>query len=117
MSDILPESVRDVLREAGRAAERRKSRLTVVSNGQRQRVLRLWSKGFAVETAEDAPRLRGLVDIYDGARHVCQALIVLDVDADGERVYEFKRNTAALDSAPLDFERPEDAPVALLPRF
>ncbi len=114
MSDILPESVREALRSAERIALLRKSRLTVVSDGQRHRVLRMWSRGFAVG-AEDVPPLRGLVDLYEGATHLCQALIVTDRDDDGERVYEFKRSTAAADHAPLDFERPDDAPAGFLP--
>jgi len=30
--------------------------------------------------------------------------------------YEFKRNTRAVESAPLDFERAKNAPVALIGR-
>lgn len=115
MADILPDSVREALRSAERMALLRKSRLTVSSGGERYRVLRMWSRGFAV-TTDGVPPLRGLVDLYDGATHICQALIVTDRDDDGERVYEFKRATAAADNAPLDFERPVDAPIALLPR-
>ena len=100
---------------AERAASLRKSRLSVESGGERYRVIRMWSRGFAVDV-EDVPQLRGLVDLFDGARHICQALIVADRDDDGERVYEFKRSTAAADTAPLDFERPDHAPIALLPR-
>ncbi len=116
MNDVLPPSVREALRSAERAALLRKSRLTVVSGTARHRVLRMWSRGFAV-AAEDVPPLRGLVDLYEGSHHLCQALIVTDRDEDGERVYEFKRSTAAADSAPLDFERPDDAPTGLLPRY
>ena len=32
----------------------------------------------------------------------------------GEMIYEFKRHTAAVDAAPLDFIREENAPVALI---
>ncbi len=63
---------------------------------------------------EDAPKLRGLVDIYDGARHLYQCLIVASEAQDGEMIYEFKRHTAAVDRAPLDFSPEENAPVALI---
>ncbi len=33
---------------------------------------------------------------------------------EAEMIYDFKRNTAAVDKAPLDFVRDDDAPVALL---
>ena len=68
--------------------------------------------GFALD-ADDAPHLRGLVDLYDGARHMSQCLIVASAEEAGEMVYEFKRETPALDAAPLDYQRDPDAPVAL----
>ena len=40
-------------------------------------------------------------------------MICSSVEA-GERVYEFKRQTMAVDEAPLDYYRDEDAPIALL---
>lgn len=115
MSEFLPESVRAELAEAQRVAARRKSRLRVLDGTREFPVLRLWSSGFAVE-AERVPALRGLVDLFDGARHLGQALIVTSEEEHGERRFEFKRNTAPSDRAPLDFERAEDAPIALLPR-
>lgn len=115
MSDFLPESVRDQLHAAQRKAEARKSRLRVVQGDATYRVLRLKKNGFTIE-AEDAAHLRGLVDLYDGSRHLSQCLIVA-AEEDGELMhYEFKRNTAAGDGAPLDYERPDDAPIALLGR-
>lgn len=115
MSDFLPQSVREQLHAAQRKAEARKSRLRVVLGEDSYRVLRLKKNGFTVE-AEDAPKLRGLVDLYDGSRHLSQCLIVT-AEEDGDLIhYEFKRNTAAGDGAPLDYERPDDAPIALLGR-
>lgn len=100
--------------DAARAKQaKRKSRLRVETGDHYFPVLRIWDNGFAVHE-EDAPNLRGLVDIYDGPRHLYQALIVASEDAQGERQYEFKRNTAASDSAPLDFERKTPKPIALL---
>ena len=96
-------------------AERKSARYRIHANGQEFPVRRRWETGFSL-SADSAPNLRGLVDLYDGARHVCQCLIVTSAEEAGERVFEYKRATAALDKAPLDFERAEDAPIALLPR-
>jgi hypothetical protein len=60
--------------------------------------------------------LRGLVDVYDGSRHVFQCLIMASSEENGQRVYEFKRSTAVRDTAPLDYWRDDDAPVGYLPR-
>jgi hypothetical protein len=65
---------------------------------------------------QDAPQLRGLVDLYDGSRHLYQCLIVASEEEGDEMRYEFKRNTPAVDSAPLDFERDANKPVALIGR-
>ena len=115
MTDFLPKEVRDGLEEARRRDRWRKARLRVHAGEAVLPVHRLWDTGFAVDAA-DAPQLRGLVDIYDGARHLWQCLIVASEEAAGEMVYEFKRHTAAADRAPLDFVRDEEAPVALIPR-
>ena len=63
-----------------------------------------------------APRLRGLVDVYDGARHILQALIIATTEENGRLVCSFKRSNTVRDSAPLDYERDEDAPVGYLPK-
>jgi len=115
MTDFLPEELQRELSAAQRRAEVRKSRLRVEAGGVHYRVLRLRKSGFSVNI-EDAPNLRGLVDLYDGSRHLSQCLIVA-AEAEGDLMhYEFKRNTASGDGAPLDYERDEDAPIALLPR-
>ncbi|WP_375688953.1 hypothetical protein [Pseudooceanicola sp. LIPI14-2-Ac024] len=95
---------------------RKRNRLRVRVGDEVVPVLQLWETGFAVETAA-APRLRGLVDIYDGSRHLFQCLIVASEDEAGEMRYEFKRATAAMDRPPLDFVRGEDQPIGLIPRF
>jgi len=56
------------------------------------------------------------VDLYDGSRHLYQCLIVASEEEGDEMRYEFKRNTPAVDSAPLDFERGANKPVALIGR-
>ena len=94
---------------------KRKSRLRVQAGEDYFPVLRLWETGFAMDL-ENAPHLRGLVDLYHGGVHLYQCLIIASEEEDGEMVFEFKRSTAAVDKAPLDFVRDENAPIALLGR-
>lgn len=115
MSEFLPKEVREALADAQRTKQKRKSRLRVHVGDDSYPVLRIWENGFALE-AEDAPKLRGLVDLYNGGWHLYQCLIVASAEEAGEMRYDFKRNTAAVDKAPLDFYRDESAPIALLGR-
>jgi hypothetical protein len=114
MSTYLSEEVRAGLEAARIAALKKSSRLRVFADDEFHPVLRLWRDGFAIEAAS-TPHLRGLVDLYDGANHLYQCLIVASEEEAGEMRYEFKRNTVASDSAPLDFYRDPDSPIALLP--
>jgi len=115
MLESLPQSVREELRAAQSNAERKRNRLRVEAGGISHPIFSMLPEGFVVDRAT-ASNLRGLVDIYDGGRHLSQCLIVAS-ESDGHRMhYEFKRNTSASDGAPLDFERAENAPIALLPR-
>ncbi len=113
MTDFLPKEVREGLEMARKRDLRKKGRLRIRVGDEVFTVLRFWETGFALDV-EEAPHLRGLVDIYDGARHLYQCLIIASEEAGGEMIYEFKRNTAAVDRAPVDFVRDENAPVALL---
>jgi len=113
MSTYVSREMRAELDAARIAGLKKTSRLRVEIGDNRYKILKLWKDGFAVEAAT-TPQLRGLVDIYDGANHLYQCLIVADQDEGGEMRYEFKRSTAAHDKAPLDFYRAPDAPIALL---
>lgn len=113
MLESLPQSIWDELHAARTEAAKARSRLRVEANGKSHPVLRLTPDGFALDIA-DAPKLRGLVDLFDGSRHLSRCLIVAAQEDAGQMVYDFKRNTAASNGAPLDFERSENAPVALL---
>ncbi|MHC0051889.1 hypothetical protein [Actibacterium sp. D379-3] len=115
MSEFLPKEVREGLEMARKASLRKKNRLRVRAGEDSYPVLRFWSGGFSLD-ADTAPHLRGLVDVFDGGRHLYQALIVASSEEAGELIFEFKRNTAAVDKAPLDFYRAPDAPIALLGR-
>ncbi len=116
MSDYLPEAVRKGLEDARVALMRRSSRLCIHDGDRIHRVLRLWDGGFALDP-RDAPRLRGMVDLYDGSRHLSQCLVVTSREEHGERIYEFKRSTPVADRPAADFERAEAPPVALIPRM
>jgi hypothetical protein len=116
MTEDLPEAVRQGLEAARSAALKRSNRLCIHDRGAVHRVLRMWENGFALASTDAVP-LRGYVDLYDGPRHLSSCLIVASEDGEGgERTYEFKLRTMALDHPPSDFERTETAPVALIPR-
>ena len=113
MSEYLPREVRAGLELARKADRKKRSRLKVKVGDQTFVILRHWEEGFALDK-EDAPHLRGLVDLYDGARHLSQCLIIASAEEADEMVYEFKWATRATDEAPLDYIRDETAPVALI---
>lgn len=113
MSTYVSKEIRAELDAARIATLKKSSRLRVEMDDNTFKILTLWKDGFTVE-ADSTPRLRGLVDIYDGANHMYQCLIIADEEASGEMRYEFKRSTVAADRAPLDFYRAPDAPIALL---
>ena len=116
MSTFVPKEVQAGLDRARVAAMKKASRLRLRVGDAAYPVLRMWKTGFAVEV-NAAPHLRGYVDLYDGAVHLFQCLIVASEEEDaGEMRYEFKRLTAVAERAALDFERAPDAPVALLER-
>jgi hypothetical protein len=111
--EFLPKEMLEGLQKARKADLRRKNRLRVEANGESYKILRFQDDGFTVDS-DDAPNLRGLVDIFDGGRHLYQCLIVASERENGEMRFDFKRNTMASDKAPLDFYRDPEAPIALL---
>lgn len=115
MSTYLPREVREGLELARKRDQRKKSRLRVRVGDEVFRVLKLGDTGFSLDL-RNAPHLRGLVDLYDGSRHLYQCLIVASEAEGDEMRYEFKRSTEARDRPPLDFAREDDAPVALIER-
>lgn len=115
MLEFLPPEFRSGNSAASPARAQRKTRLRVQVGDAVYPVLRFWHDGIALDAAM-TPRLRGLVDVYDGARHIFQCLIMASTVENGEVVCEFKRSTAVTDRAPLDFWRDENGPVGYLPR-
>lgn len=115
MLEFLPKDIVEGLAQGRNREAVRKSRLRVQVGEAVFPILRFWHDGFALD-ATFAPKLRGLVDVYDGSRHVFQCLIVASLEEHGQVICEFKRNTAVRDAAPLDYWRDEDAPIAYLPK-
>lgn len=115
MLEYLSKEVAEGLALAHKRAARRKSRLRVHVGGEVYPVLRLWEDGLALDAAQ-VPQLRGLIDVYDGSRHIFQCLIVASEAENGELICDFKRSTAVADRAARDFWLEENAPVGLLPR-
>lgn len=113
MEAYFSKEIMDGIKRADALAQRKKSRLRVRVGDDVYSVLKSWDTGFAVD-AESVPNLRGLVDLYDGGRHLSQCLIVRSETDGATRTYEFKRQTAAVEAPPIDYERPDDAPIALL---
>ncbi|AML51242.1 hypothetical protein [Falsihalocynthiibacter arcticus] len=113
MSDFLPKEVREGLERARMAALRKRSRLCVHTGPDVFPILKFWERGFSLE-AKNAPHIRGLVDIFDGSRHLYQCLIVASETHDDEIHFDFKRATVAADRAALDFAVSDNAPVALI---
>ncbi len=112
---FLPKEVQAGLEKARKQSLRKQSRLRVHTDDNIFPVLRYWDTGFSLDI-DNAPQLRGLVDLYDGGRHLYQCLVVASEEENGQMIYEFKRSTAAKDKAPLDFVRDVNAPIALLAR-
>jgi hypothetical protein len=117
MLEFLPKEVREGLEAARKKDIKRKSRLRVQVGEAVFPVLRFWSDGFALDADLSPRQLRGLVDVYDGSRHILQCLIMASGIENGELVCDFKRATAVTGKAALDFWRDEAAPVGYLPRM
>jgi len=98
---------------ARKKALKQRHRLRVEADGMSVRVVRFLDDGFTLD-AETAPRLRGLVNLYDGSKHISQCLVVATDEEDGEMHYEFKRATAVADQAPVDYYQSEPTPAGLL---
>lgn len=113
METVFSKEVQAGLDAARRKSQRKATRLRIYLDGQAYPVLRMWKTGFAI-APENAPKLRGLIDLFDGSVHLFQCLIVASQEEDGEMHYEFKRATAVSTAAALDFEKLPEAAVALI---
>lgn len=113
MSTFLSKEIQDGLDKARAREKRSKALHRVRFDDSMYPVIELWENGFSVES-ENAPNMRGLVDIFEGSNHLSRCLIIASDEQNGEVRFEFKRRTLAEDQAPLDFVLPSDAPIALL---
>jgi len=116
MLEFLPKEVRDGLETVRRRDTKRQSRLRVQVGEAVFPVLRLSDEEMQLD-ASLTPHLRGLVDVYDGARHVAQCLIVASTQENGILFCGFKRSTDVMEGPALDYWKDENAPVAFLPKF
>ena len=114
MLEHLPEELREGM-QLKLQRQARRSRLRVQIGAAVFPVIGLTDTTLSFD-AEKAPRLRGLVDVFDGARHILQALIVANRIEGGLMICEFKRSTLVSDRPPLDYVRDPAAPAGLLPR-
>ncbi len=113
MESFISSEVRQGLKRAETKALRKKNRLRIFVDGQTTPILRTWDGGFSTDI-EDAPTLPGLVDIYDGSRHLYQCLVIFSAREGNEMIYEYKRQTAAEDRRIADYDVIDDTPVALI---
>ena len=113
--DSLPKDVQEGLQAAHMKAARKKAHMRVAVGDETFPVLEFREGGFALDM-EDAPKLRGLVDLYAGENHMYQCLIVASSEEAGEVVYDFKRSTRATDVPPADFAVEPGRPVGLIAR-
>jgi len=114
MDGYLPKDIQDGLDTARKTAGRQRPNLRAqMADGSWQQVVRTWDGGFSLDRAK-AGQIRGLIDLYDGARHVSRCLIVASSQQAGEMQFEYKRITQAWGTQPLDFVRRADAPRALI---
>jgi len=109
----LPEDVRLGLQEARKASLRRGDRLCVHDGRNVYRINRFWVDGFSIDSVH-AAKLRGRVEIYDGARHLYQCLIVNSSEEADETVFDFKWMHPVRTHPAVDFVQDRQAPAGLL---
>ena len=114
MSTYLPPDLLGAVGDAIRLRTERRNNLRVTAEGRSFMVLRMDGSGFWI-TAEGAPQLRGLVDLYQGGVHIARALVVASEEEDGAMRYEYKRATAPAQAPAVDFERDQAGPAGYLP--
>jgi len=113
-----PHVSKDVMRGLAKArakGQRKKARLAVHVGETAYPVEKIWETGFSVD-ADKVPALRGFVDIFDGPRHLWQALIVRSELAGWSTHYEFKRHSRPRSGPALDYATEQPQPTALLGR-
>ncbi len=113
MLEYLPEDIRRGLETARKRATRKGSRLCVHVGEQVYPILTLGDTGFTVDM-QHVPKLRGLVDIYDGPRHLSHALIIAASEDGQTMTYDFKRESLVSTSQIRDYVEERDTPAGYL---
>jgi len=113
MIDHLPEDVRVGLENARKASLRRNDRLCIHDGDEVFRVRRFWADGISIDE-KHGDKLRGRVEIYDGARHLYQCLIENGRTENGECVFDFKWLHPVHEQPASDFVRPDALPAGLI---
>lgn len=113
MDSFISEEVRNGLEQARKRAIKGGNRLCVHMDDSVFQIREIWDGGFSVP-AGSMSGLRGLVDVFDGPKHLFQCLIIRAETENDMDQYEYKRMTEAAGQQPVDFVRSEDAPIALL---
>ena len=112
MIDTLPEAIRKGLAQARQASLHRNDRLCVHDGEDVYRILRFWDDGLSIDK-KHGDRLRGRVEIYDGARHLYQCLIENGREEADEIVFDFKWLHPVAEQPAADFVR-ADGPAKLM---
>lgn len=113
MIEMLPEAVRRGLEQARRTSLHRNDRLCVHDGDAVYRIRRFWEGGLSIDRSH-SEKLRGRVEIYDGARHLYQCLIENGREEGDEIVFDFKWLHPVADQPAADFVRaPGGAPILI----
>ena len=115
MEDHLPDAVARGLQRARKLSVETGSRLCVHDGDAVYRIRSFSPDGMTLD-ADLCDRLRGRVDIYDGARHLYQALIQSSTLEGDACVFAFKWLQPVRDRAPLDFVPEIAQPAGLIAR-
>ena len=113
MSTFVSADLQAGLDEARNMQAVKAARMKLVASDGAWPILRMWDTGFAIPL-DQAPHIRGFVEIYEGESHLFQCLIVAAEVVGDELHFGFKRMTAIREKAPVDFAEAPDRPVALI---
>ena len=116
MIEMLPDDVVKGLQKARKRSMQRTDKLCVHDGDDVYRILRFWNDGFSI-ALEDAAKLRGRVEIYDGPRHLYQCLIVNSREDGDEMVFDFKWMHEVRTQPAADFVMEREAPAGFLPKL
>lgn len=115
MLEFLPEEVAKGIAMAQRRASRPRARLHLQVGEAVFPILRFWQNGLSLDGGLAPGKIRGLVEVYDGPRHIFQCLIVASEREGDELLCAFKRMSIIHDGPAADYWRGEHQPMGYLP--